>query len=97
MAETNGKNMPDYVTKTHFDNVIGTIDSRMNGVEVSLNARIDGAVTTLRQDIRDVISYLKESMAMHEESNNRRFESIDRHFEEVDTKLDAIMETMPNR
>ncbi|MFA6197591.1 MAG: hypothetical protein WC734_00345 [Patescibacteria group bacterium] len=41
--------------------------------------------SALRQDIRDVISYVKEENALRDEIYSRRFD-------EIDSKLVAIME-----
>ena|GEM_PF-3573218 len=74
MAEINRIHMSDYVTKIQFEGAIKTLNVRLGGME-----------SALRQDIRDVISYVKEENALRDEIYSRRFD-------EIDSKLVAIME-----
>ncbi|MDP3964572.1 MAG: hypothetical protein Q8Q20_02855 [bacterium] len=54
--------------------------------EPATKAQLEGVQASLRQDIRDVLDYLKESQAVQ-----------DKHLEEIDSKLDAIMEMLATR
>jgi len=69
--------------------------------------RLDGVVSTIREDIRDVISHFNKSQA---EQNKRldvmdkrfdgvdkRLDGIDARFDQIDSKLDAIMEMLATR
>ena len=56
-------------------------------------AYFDGAISSIRGDIRDFVRHFNASQA----AQNERINDIDAHLDEVDIKLDAIMESVATR
>lgn len=54
-------------------------------------AHLDSAVSTIRRDIRDVVTHFNKSQGKQTEWLKREFREVREQFQIVNTKLDAIM------
>ncbi|MBU0707519.1 hypothetical protein KKG41_04070 [Patescibacteria group bacterium] len=56
-------------------------------------AHLDGAIATIRGDIREFISHFNQRLDIVD----KRFDQMDERFDEIDIKLDAIIEMFVTR